>query len=105
MRTLENHLVGVTEDRPHPLSECAHLPFSHLPNADDARYDEGFEAGHSEGFDEGNEDIEGQIDRAKDRADEALEESERLKDGLAQARRREEQLAAEVEALRKKLAA
>jgi hypothetical protein len=50
-RTLDNHLVGVTTNAPHPESYCPDLPLLLVENPHD-RYDEGF----TDGFDEGKED-------------------------------------------------
>lgn len=51
MRTLDNHLAGVTANTPHPASYRPDLPLLLVAHTDD-RYDEGF----ADGFDEGEED-------------------------------------------------
>ena len=71
-RTLDNHLVGVTADAPHPESYRADLPLSReeapvTRDAIDAAYDDGYddgkEYGLSVGYTKGERDTEARIRR------------------------------------------
>jgi flagellar biosynthesis/type III secretory pathway protein FliH len=62
-RTLENHLVGVTEDRPHPMSADADLPLVGeviAATRTQSAYQRGYSAdrhdGYQKGCDDGKED-------------------------------------------------
>lgn len=49
-KTLDNHLVGVTADRPHPESYRPDLPllFTASEDEDDGEFDDGYDAGHAD---------------------------------------------------------
>ena len=63
-RTLENHLAGVTADRPHPLSYRPDLPLNGAARSED--YHEGYDAGYKEGSDDTERELnEDEYERGK----------------------------------------
>lgn len=49
-KTLDNHLAGVTADRPHPESYRPDLPllFTDSADQDSADFDDGYDEGHAD---------------------------------------------------------
>ena len=88
MLTLDNHLIGVTETEPHPLSYRPDLPLVGELNAGevldmksfDAGSEEGWREGHDEGFDDGYSEA---LAEAKIVAEQKAKEVKAIADAIA----------------------